>query len=114
MEHAGTRRGINFCSNHLAQAFTMSSCWEGYCEKARGLPLCWRRHMLMLLACCYCCCCCLRIPWFSYLPIRSLGMRKTSIMDHNRRVSCFPPLLSLLLNFNSLLPAAAVDDGDDD
>lgn len=25
---------------------------------------------------CYCCCCCLRIPWFTYLPTRSLGMRK--------------------------------------
>ena len=25
---------------------------------------------------CYCCCCRLRIPGFSYLPIRSLGIRK--------------------------------------
>lgn len=35
-EHAETRRGINFCSNHLAQAFTMSSYQEGLLRESEG------------------------------------------------------------------------------
>lgn len=58
----------------LVQAFTISSREGGLREG--GGPQCWRQHMLMLPVTCCRCCCCLRIPWFSYLPIRNLGMRK--------------------------------------